>query len=639
MRVRGDVTFTVFVIVSLVVLPPSDMTLKFEDPSSLGLVRLSIDTATYSESKSYPEFYVLDPQEYRSCFPTDHSFELAKRTAPFLDLPKVIYQDVLTAYYYRIRSYRNHIRKTDDDRFWIVTEFLPKVPWSGPFNTISAAAGHHILEGRWFWDAPEFVEDYVRFWYLGGGVSTSDNPKPQPHIATYTHWIYHATLRYALLWGVQQPSIRELLQRTLPQAADLFRNVYIDKYLTNSSRNAPYWNTTKRVCWRQDDGYDAMEVSVSGNGCRPTIAAVIWGEAQALVDAAALMRNSDVKFSDGSLQAVIHEFSNWAAFSKQVILRQHWNFAMESFAVIPPPKGGMTASSTRHRKTEQQQQQQRCDLQQIRVPNHLVNIRELLAFMPWYFPSMLKELDLNITSYARQFRWLLESTGENGFSAKWGLRTVQRNTPCYNYSWEHGDCWNGLSWPYETSRVLTAVSNLLSDHSNETVIASGMTPSIFEGLFLQYARQHTQTFADNDTAIPTGSGHIFENVHPDLGYWNNRALMYWRNDPNKNMGDDYNHSTFLDLVFGSWLGIRLLMGPSSPWLSMNPLIQAPYFAVDRIPYKGRVLSVVYDPSGNRYVANGMRLKGFVILLEGRVVANQPDIGTIVIETEPSFGVK
>ncbi|CAB9531128.1 Inherit from bactNOG: domain protein [Seminavis robusta] len=592
------------------------------------LINEEIPSST-AKSSSPPPFYVLDPNDYQHYFPDTASFEAAKQHAPFLDLPSSLnYNDSLVAYYYRLRSYRKHIRKTDDDRYWVVTEFLPNVPWAGTANTISAAAGHHIVEGMWFWDAPTFVEDYIRFWYLGGG-GKNQKQAPQRHIARYTNWIYHATWQYAQLWGFDEPR-RSLLRDTLPHAANVFRTTYVDKYLTNSTRNEGQWNTSGRVCWTQDDGYDAMEVSVSGGGCRPTIAAALWGEATALVRVAKLLMMKD------NLQQpdIIQEFSAWALFSKQVITQQHWNPAIESFAVIPPPK----------RQEEEYFQPglapANCDIHKERPPNKLVQVRELLAFMPWFYSSLLDHKnDDNITAFARQFQWLLESTTDNGFTAPWGLRTVQRNTPCYNYSWDHGDCWNGPTWPYETSRVLTAVANLLADYNNTAVVdASGMTHKIWEQLFLQYARQHTQTTAVNDTARPLpSSGHIFENLHPDLGYWNNRARMYWRNDTHKDMGDDYNHSTFLDLVFRCWLGIRLsTTGVTQPWLVLNPLIQAPHFAADRIPYRGRVLSIVYDPTGDHYprVFPQKENLGLVVLLEGRLVAHRPDLGPVVIQEEP-----
>jgi len=94
---------------------------------------------------------------------------------------------------------------------------------------------------------------------------------------------------------------------------------------------------------------------------------------------------------------------------------------------------------------------------------------------------------------------------------------------------------NGPSWPYETARVLTGFANLLNQDTS-TIDHDKLENYYY--LLRQYAQQHTKTFAVNDTAVPRGSGHVFENLHADLGYWNNRQRMYHRNDTNKNMGDD-----------------------------------------------------------------------------------------------------
>ena len=44
----------------------------------------------------------------------------------------------------------------------MLTEFLQRVFWSGPHNTIVCPAGHHIMEGRWLRD-PRVVASYARY--------------------------------------------------------------------------------------------------------------------------------------------------------------------------------------------------------------------------------------------------------------------------------------------------------------------------------------------------------------------------------------------------------------------------------------------------------------------------------------------
>jgi hypothetical protein len=49
----------------------------------------------------------------------------------------------------------------------------------------------------------------------------------------------------------------------------------------------PYgYGTGKGCCWQSPD---AMEVSISGSGCRPTIASAMWGEATAAAKMARLL--------------------------------------------------------------------------------------------------------------------------------------------------------------------------------------------------------------------------------------------------------------------------------------------------------------------------------------------------------------
>ena len=38
------------------------------------------------------------------------------------------------------------------------------------------------------------------------------------------------------------------------------------------------------------------------------------------------------------------------------------------------------------------------------------------------------------------------------------------------YSYEHADCWNAPSWPYETARVMTSAANVMNDYPAQTVM-------------------------------------------------------------------------------------------------------------------------------------------------------------------------
>jgi hypothetical protein len=248
--------------------------------------------------------------------------------------------------------------------------------------------------------------------------------------------------------------------------------------------------------------------------------------------------------------------------------------------------------------------------------NATVAVRELLGFMPWYFS--LSTVDNGqlippdaVHKYEAMWRQLFD---DKGFAAPWGTRTAELRSPCYNYSYTHHDCWNGPSWPYETARVLTGAANLLNDYPDQT----SLKVSEYVHLLDQYAKQHTKTFAKRDTAKPIGSGHVFEVLHPDLGYWIDR------DDGNTDMGDDYNHSTFVDLILSGLLGIR---PRADSTLVLNPLVPLgllTHFAVDHIKYHGRYLSVVWDEDGTHYGVG----KGLQLFVDGKLIAKSNTIQKI-----------
>ena len=156
-------------------------------------------------------------------------------------------------------------------------------------------------------------------------------------------------------------------------------------------------------------------------------------------------------------------------------------------------------------------------------------------------------------------------------------------------------------------------------------------------MLLTFARQHTRSTATNDTARPLGSGHIFENIHPDLGYWNNRARMYWSDNPQRNMGDDYLHSTFCDLVLGGLIGIR---PEPNGTVHVRPLVPASanwdHFAADHVLVHGKVLSVVWDASGQHYGRFG---RGLIVLVDGDVAARRDSLGELIVDVSSSMGLE
>src|SRR6185437_7021314 len=106
-------------------------------------------------------FAIIDPAAAKASIHRDGDWIV--ENAPVFECSDSTLQQL---YEFRWAVYHRHIVKTPDG--YVITEFLPKVPWAGKDNTISCAAGHHFYEGRWLTD-PQFLNDYAIFWFRKGG--------------------------------------------------------------------------------------------------------------------------------------------------------------------------------------------------------------------------------------------------------------------------------------------------------------------------------------------------------------------------------------------------------------------------------------------------------------------------------------
>ena len=164
--------------------------------------------------------------------------------------PKFVSSDhkLNVTYNYRCELYGRHIKKVPSG--YVITEFLPDVPWAGIYNTISCAAGHHFREGRWLSDTTP-LKDYARFWCNEGDPRLYSFPLAD-------------SIR-ALSKVTGDPSVGIALYPRLKEI-----------------HNA--WDDHKTVCglYTQSCGRDGMEYSISGDGIRPTINSYMYADKIAL---------------------------------------------------------------------------------------------------------------------------------------------------------------------------------------------------------------------------------------------------------------------------------------------------------------------------------------------------------------------
>ena len=245
-----------------------------------------------------------------------------------------------------------------------------------------------------------------------------------------------------------------------------------------------------------------------GEAYRPTINSYMYGNARAIARVAAM--KGDISTSQ--------EFLRRADKLKRNVEKYLWNDSLRHFT------------------------------DRFKVNNQYVHYwdfirgRELAGLIPWYF-----DLPADKDSFNLAWKHIIDTTQLLG---AYGFRT---NEPSYEYYFkqfvyfqgQRGSQWNGPSWPYQTSQVLTAMANFLNDYNQRIVTVSDYVKSL-----RLFARQHY---------LPNGKLNLVENYDPNIG--GPIVYYYWSNH--------YNHSSFNNLVISGLCGIRPSPGDT---LSINPLV-------------------------------------------------------------------
>ena len=218
--------------------------------------------------------------------------------------------------------------------------------------------------------------------------------------------------------------------------------------------------------------------------------------------------------------------------------------------------------------------------------------RELHGYVPWAFR-------MPDPGYESAWKFLMDP---NYFAAPFGPTTVERHDPMFLL--QPSCCWwSGQSWPFATTQTLKALANLLHFYDQNHV-----TREDYYKLLHRYAVSHRKN----------GVPYIAEALHPDTGSWDGHDAP--------NHSEHYFHSGFVDLVITGLVGVQT---DASSTLTIDPL--APhdwdYFALDRLPYRGRLLSILWDRDGRRY----NRGVGLFVYVDGELVVSRPDLGKLELE--------
>ena len=272
--------------------------------------------------RSYIDKFNINDQEiYTQLFENKDAFSFLSEQIPLIDCPD---KEIEEIYYFRWWTYRKHIKETEKGH--IITEFLPKVAWAGPYNSINCPSCFHIREGRWLKDENEWIKEYIDFWLDEIG----DTYK-------YSAWYAHAVLEYCTLKNDFDYAVK-----SLPKLISFFEK----------RENAQRKN--KSIYW-SNDNLDGMEYSISGPGLRPTINSYAYADALAISKIAEIAGEEEIKL----------RFAHKAEQIKNAVDTLLWD--KDFYKTIPMDEELDNPYSERP---------------QIDKNN---DAKELVGFVPWYF--------------------------------------------------------------------------------------------------------------------------------------------------------------------------------------------------------------------------------------------------------------
>ena len=222
-------------------------------------------------------------------------------------------------------------------------------------------------------------------------------------------------------------------------------------------------------------------------------------------------------------------------------------------------------------------------------------VREEIGYIPWYF---------NLPDGGYEKAWE-QVTDPNGFLAPFGLTTAEQRHPEFR---THGCCnceWDGAVWPFATAQTLTGMANLINNYDQNVV-----NDSVYFDLLETYV----------ESQYYRGRPYIGEYLDETTGYW-------LKGDQERSR--DYNHSTFNDLLITGLVGLR---PRADDKLEINPLIPEDkwdWFCLDNVLYHGKIVTIVWDKTGEKYELG----KGLSVLVDGKLAGHSEKLGKIICELD------
>jgi len=323
-------------------------------------------------------FNACDEETVTNAFPNAVSEKFLAENVPLFACPD---REIERTYYFRWWTYRKHLRRGKKGG-WRVTEFLPKVGWSGMDNTIVCPVGHHFREGRWLRD-PQYLVDNARFWL---------SDKDATHRWGYSSWLFTGTCQFAEAAGLDNLPV-ELLDDAVK---------YYERWEEGFDRRAG--NVRLKMGgdgaggFMSIDGYEGGEISLGGHGWRPLFNSEMWSEAKHI---AAVARRA-------GRRELAEKFEAKAEGVRKALMAKCWN-ADVNFFTVRHPDG-------------------------VQMP-----IRELYGYAPWYFGMPLDvapdwEQLFDDKGFAARYGLTFPERRAKGFKIAYEGHDCQWNGPSWPYA-------------------------------------------------------------------------------------------------------------------------------------------------------------------------------------------------------------
>ncbi len=492
-------------------------------------------------SEYVAEFNATDEELYIQDFPNSAAEQFLKDNVPVFECPD---NELEKTYYFRWWTFRKHVKTTPEG--YIITEFLPEVGWAGKYNAINCPAMHQFSEGRWLRNT-DYLTDYARHWR-----------REKADASKYSYPIAYSFLEFHKV----HPNV-EFLKESYDDLKTIY-SMWYDKR----------WDEQAGMFW-QLDGYDGMEVSVSGGlnkdatGYRATLNSYMYADAVALATLAEMFGyTEDVEY-----------FKAEAAKMKSIVNDRLWDEKDRFYKVIPR-HGDMSFSYA----------------------------REQHGYVPWMF---------GLPDASRNDAWA-QLTDPQGFKAPYGPTTAEQRAEGFKVIYEGHACqWNGPSWPFATAQTLTALARTLHrDGENGPVTKD----AYFETL-QTYSNSHRRVNENGQKVC-----WIDENQDPFTGEWIARKMLIESGHKYRERGKDYNHSSFCDLIIDGLVGVQPQLDGSIVIEPLLPEGEWDWFSLSNVPCAGKTLTVVYDKTGEKY---GVK-PGLSVYLDGKKVVHADDYSTRIV---------